>query len=196
MVATVQQKIAYEQAAATRLDSSKCLLAAFERLGVPESMTDVGCGPGHLVQIADGLGVWSAGYDIALPKPITRMPGRSALFETDLTDPEDCQGMQLSELVLCWEVAEHIEEEHADWLCQLLSEVTEGTLLFTAAVPGQGGSGHVNEQPHEYWIEKLSELGLTYVWPVTEALRGDFAVAAPRAWWYGRNLMVFRKELR
>ncbi len=193
MVATIQQQLAYEQSAATRLPSSLCLLSAFGKLGIPKSMIDLGCGPGHLVQIADSLGVWAEGYDISLPEEEVHMPGRSSLYRKDVTDLQYFHP-DPSELVLCWEVMEHLEPHFAEPVCDLLAEITESTLLFSAAVPEQGGAGHVNERPHEYWIDLLSHRGLKYVWPVTEALRGEWLQLAPSAWWYGRNLLVLRKE--
>jgi hypothetical protein len=119
------------------------------------------------------------------------MPNQSTLYRADLTTIDG--EMPSAELVLCWEVAEHLDEQYADHLCSLLDQCTEQTLLFTAATLGQGGSGHVNEQPHQYWIDKLKELGLTYVWPVTEALRGEWMTLAPRAPWYAKNILVFHR---
>ena len=191
MVATIQQQLAYEQSSATRLPSSLCLLSAFGKLGIPKSMIDLGCGPGHLVQIADSLGVWAEGYDISLPKEEVHMPGRSTLYQADITDMDIPDP---AELVLCWEVMEHLEPYFAEPVCDVLSNITEGTLLFSAAVPGQGGAGHVNERPHKYWIDLLAKRGFVYVWPVTEALRGEWLQLAPSAYWYGRNLLVMRKE--
>ncbi len=196
MVATIQQQLAYEQSAATRLPSSLCLLSAFGKLGIPKSMIDLGCGPGHLVQIADSLGVWAEGYDISLPEEEVHMPGQSTLYRADITDESDMEVVALrpAELVLCWEVMEHLDPYFAEPVCDVLAEITEGTLLFSAAVPGQGGSGHINEQPNKYWIDLLTERGFVYVWPVTEALRGEWLQLAPSAYWYGRNLLVMRKE--
>ncbi len=189
-MATIPQQIAYEQAKATRIDSASCLLSAFRTLGLPDSLFDVGCGPGHLVQIADALGIWAEGVDISLTETI-RMPDRSVIYPGDVTTMS--HPSHTFAMVLCLEVAEHLQPDEADALCDLLVQSTKGTLLFSAATPGQGGSGHYNEQPHEYWIEKLQDRGLTYVWAVTEALRGDWSQLAPRSWWYGRNIMVFRR---
>ena len=32
-------------------------------------------------------------------------------------------------------------------------------ILFSGAIPGQGGTNHVNEQWHSYWIEKFLRFG-------------------------------------
>jgi len=107
----------------------------------------------------------------------------------DLTKP--ARHVTPGDLVLCWEVAEHLPAAAADVLCDTLARLTRARLLFTAAVPGQGGSGHVNEQLPSYWRERLEARGLTYDERSTVLLQQAFREAAPRAWWYGRNLQVF-----
>ena len=190
MIATIQQKLAYEQSEATRLESSLCLLSAFNRFGIPESFTDLGCGPGHLVQIADALGSRSIGVDIALNKQFIRLPNRSKIYQDNLID---MKSPDPAEMVVCWGVAEHLPESDVETLCDLIAKAAEGTLLFSAAAPGQGGSGNINEQPSQYWIDLFITRGFVYVWPLTEALRGEWAILAPNAQWYGQNLLVFRK---
>jgi hypothetical protein len=63
-------------------------------------------------------------------------------------------------------------------------------ILFSAAVPGQGGTGHVNEQPHAYWIERFRRLG----YDTDEAWRDRFADDVDVAWWYRRNLVVLERR--
>ena len=61
------------------------------------------------------------------------------------------------DLVLCVEMVEHLEEKY---LPNLLDSLCCGQIIvMTNALPGQGGYHHVNEQPTEYWIQKLQERG-------------------------------------
>lgn len=191
MTANAMQALACQQSAATALDSARCLLAAFDRLGVPDSMLDVGCGNGHLVRIAGALGVSAAGMDIALPKHESR--NGYVLVRADLSIP--FVEMTPRDLVLCLEVAEHLPPESAETLCDTLvgAVALGGTLLFSAATPGQGGAGHLNEQPHDYWRALLTARGLVEDGTLTADLRREWTVAAPRAWWYPKNLIVFRR---
>lgn len=62
------------------------------------------------------------------------------------------------DLVVCLEVAEHIPVQFADVLIDSLC-YHANTVVFSAATPGQGGHGHVNEQPFEYWAAKFSARG-------------------------------------
>lgn len=187
MIATAEQRTAFEQSARDRLQSAKCLLSAFDLLGVPGSMLDVGCGPGHLVKIAAALGVESFGMDSALPQHETG--NGYILVRADLSIPP----VKLSsrDLVICLEVAEHLPPESADTLCDTLVQATGGTLLFSAATPGQGGSGHLNEQSHEYWRERLEARGLRFDPETTDRLGRMWSEVARVAWWYSKNLMVF-----
>lgn len=187
---TPLETLAMEQSRATHLESTKCLLEAFSVLGIPRRLLDVGCGDGHLVRVASALGTPVAmGIDVAVPMHvatgISLVPRELEAWEGEGPDPFD--------LVLCLEVAEHLEERYADNLCEKLYRSTGQTLLFSAATPGQGGAGHVNEQPHAYWIEKLTRAGLDYAPVLTDLLRTKWLLVAPGAWWYGKNLLAFHQ---
>jgi len=186
------QALARDQSWATRIDSGLCLLSAFRLLGLPGSMLDVGCGRGHLVEIARALGVEAVGLDIALEEET------DYLLRVDLTREAPGEFIRF-DLVLCLEVAEHLPPEAADVLCDRLagSVASSGCLLFSAATPGQGGAGHLNEQPRDYWRERLTRGGrLVYDPLATARVRSTWLALAPRAWWYGRNAMVFRWTAR
>ena len=62
------------------------------------------------------------------------------------------------ELVLSLEVAEHIPAEHTAELVRRLASATTKYLVFAAARPGQGGTGHIDESMHlrEWWIEQFA----------------------------------------
>lgn len=196
MSATALQQIACNQSSATALDSAACLIAALRRIGVPGSMLDVGCGAGHLVRIASALGVARAvGLDVCLGQRVTERNDHGGvlhLIPTDLRQP--VPGLAATyDLVLCLEVAEHLPPESADTLCGTLAGAVRGTLLFSAATPGQGGAGHLNEQRPEFWREKLTARGLRFDAELTGQLRSDWTECAAAAWWYGRNIQAFRR---
>ena len=62
------------------------------------------------------------------------------------------------DLAFCTEVLEHIEEESA---LKVLDSIAKNCqiLVFSGAVPGQGGTGHVNEQTQEYWDKQIQLRG-------------------------------------
>jgi hypothetical protein len=57
------------------------------------------------------------------------------------------------------EVAEHIPRESSNTLVDNLTKNAINVIIFTAAPPGQGGTGHINCQPPEFWIEKFENRG-------------------------------------
>lgn len=190
MTATTEQRQAFEQSRETALDSAACLIAAFRMLGVPKSMLDIGCGPGHLVRIARAFGVGAAGFDINLPA----QPKVGGLVRHDLRRPIHL--VRGADLTLCLEVAEHLPPDSADTLCDTLADATGETLLFSAATPGQGGSGHINERPKSYWIEMMEQRGLRVDEWLTQELRIRWSEAATMAWWYAKNVIAFRQTAR
>ena len=95
------------------------------------------------------------------------------------------------DLCLCIEVAEHIEEEYADVLIDNLCKASK-TIVFSAATPGQGGVGHVNCQPKEYWIEKFKKRGYvlekTRTEKVINAIKEGYHMG-----WLTMNIAIFKK---
>ena len=62
------------------------------------------------------------------------------------------------DLSLCIEVAEHISEEMLGIFIDSITEASD-IILFSAAVRGQGGTGHVSEQPQHYWAKQFAMRG-------------------------------------
>lgn len=178
----------HQQRRWTHTHTIRCLETAFDELGQPESLLDVGCGAdGVLVQWAQRVGIDAYGVDIGLP--IGYDGGN--LARVDLCQPLDLG--RTFQWVLCWEVAEHLPAAVAETLTQTLAThlAPGGRLIFTAARPGQSGPGHINCQPASYWTLKCAEIGLMLADEPTAQLRQAWMQCAPRTPWYGRNVMVF-----
>lgn len=184
---------AYDQSVTTSADAERCILAAFAYMRVPSTMIDLGCGSGAMCNVAGRLGCVSDGFDYAIEQ--LTVVGNSSLHRADLTDRHAMLTGLSAGLVLCLEVAEHIASgEDEEILLQNINATTDSVLLFSAATPGQGGCGHVNEQPHDYWREKLTDLGLVEDALLTKRLRRVWLEVASAAWWYGQNVMVWRRQ--
>ena len=84
------------------------------------------------------------------------------------------------------EVAEHLPPVAADDFVGL--RVAAAPLVaFSAAGPGQGGNGHVNEQWPRFWAERFAAHGHEVVDCLREPLWEDERVE----WWYRQNLLLF-----
>jgi len=162
------------------------LLHLFEK---PKTLPDMGCGEGHIPRGALQLGIDALGSDMSIERPAL------AVFKADLTKP-----LRLSRIsfdwVISWEVAEHLPASAADTYCESLARHVGTFLFFTAATPGQGGDGHINEQPHAYWVEKLGKAGLILKPEMTEMVRHAWEKIAGPCWWYPQNLRIFARRER
>lgn len=102
----------------------------------------------------------------------------------DLCEPLDL-GRRF-DIVQSLEVAEHLPEDRADTFVDSL--VRHGDIvLFSAAVPNQGGEFHVNEQPPEYWRRKFAARG----YACFDALRPRLAEQADVKPWYRFNTLLY-----
>lgn len=164
----------------------RCVETAVSLFGRPASVLDVGCGAAApLVDWCEGKGIFATGVDLAV------LDGRDVL-QHDLRLPLDLD--RVFQWVLCWEVAEHLPPESADTLCDTLARHIarpQGRLIFTAAVPGQSGPGHINCQPQTYWRGLLETRGLRWLAGESQLLSDLWLSEVPRAPWYGRNVQVF-----
>jgi SAM-dependent methyltransferase len=93
------------------------------------------------------------------------------------------------DVVQSLEVAEHIPGASAD--CFIDSLVDHGpVILFSAAVPGQGGEFHVNEQPYEYWRRKFDDRHFDIFDFLRPSIVGDRAIEP----WYRYNTFLFVQQ--
>jgi hypothetical protein len=66
-------------------------------------------------------------------------------------------------------------------------------VVFTAAPPGQGGTGHVNEQPQSYWIDRFRAEGMEYDETWSREVATRFEREGVRSPWLVDNVMVFAR---
>jgi SAM-dependent methyltransferase len=153
----------------------------------PRSVVDVGCGEGAWLAEFLRAGCRGVGVDGPAVDPARLLVPRDAFLAHDLERPlGDRLGGERFDLAVCLEVAEHLSSPRADGFLDDLTGLSD-RVLFSAAVPGQGGYGHVNEQPHEYWIRGFEERG----YAVTRLLRRWIADDEAVASWYRANLLLF-----
>jgi SAM-dependent methyltransferase len=156
----------------------------------PRSVVDVGC----------GIGVWLAtfaqhGVDDFLGIDWSEVPSESLLiprdrFRThDLREPLRVE--RTFDLALSLEVAEHLPGEVADQFVGSLADLASA-VLFSAAIPLQGGEQHLNEQWPDYWAARFQPFGYLPVDCIRPLVWANPAVH----WWYSQNVLLFaRPEL-
>jgi SAM-dependent methyltransferase len=164
--------------------SASVVLPVVYELVAPESAIDVGCGRGAWGAALASLGCNVVGVE--RDAATVTSPGVEPVG-FDLSQLAHAPGPSLGsfDLALCLEVGEHLPEECApglvDWLCSLAP-----TVLFSAATPGQGGEGHINEQWPDYWADRFE----ANAFDVSGALRWSFWSDQRVDPWYSQNLLV------
>ena len=93
------------------------------------------------------------------------------------------------DIAISLEVAEHLEEKYAD---EFVSSLTGAAsfIIFSAAIPGQGGVDHVNEKWPTYWIDKFSRHGYSCY----DLIRGEIWNDANIPFWYRQNIIVLSSD--
>jgi hypothetical protein len=85
--------------------------------------------------------------------------------------------------------AEHLPATAAEEFVRSLARHGDA-ILFSAAIPHQGGAGHVNEQWPDYWAELFRRAGFAvYDW-LRPRVWGNEQVA----WWHAQNSLLFVRE--
>jgi 2-polyprenyl-3-methyl-5-hydroxy-6-metoxy-1,4-benzoquinol methylase len=162
------------------------------------SVVDVGCGQGTVLEgfrrVDPALALMGFdGSPTARKRALARGLSVDQLDVVALSNSEAgtmADRIAAFDLALCLEVAEHIPAWHSGKLLTMLAGARR--LVFSAAVPNQGGQLHVNEQPARYWVDRLSALGLSLA-PYDGALRAELqSLALPP--WYKENIHAFERS--
>lgn len=157
----------------------------------PNSVLDVGCGSGSWLAAALELGAKDVvGVERVKIHAELMQVDAGSVKRADLATPLDL-GRKF-ELVLCLETAEHLEAAHASTLVDGLAR-HGNRILFSAAVPGQSGMGHVNCQWPSYWQALFNARGFVCSDEVRWAIWDNPKIEP----WYRQNLMLaVRDEAR
>jgi SAM-dependent methyltransferase len=95
------------------------------------------------------------------------------------------------DVAYCFEVAEHVPPDLGDRLVAFTASLAP-IAVFSAARPGQGGIGHIHEQPQEYWVERFARVGKTHDAETSARLAERFAAGGVTGDWFSENVMVYR----
>lgn len=154
------------------------------------SVIDVGCGTGALLEEfrKRGCEIYGLEYsDAALAYCHSR---RLPVRKFDIT--RDRLDGRRYELAISFEVAEHLPSWTADRYVDLLCRLSP-LIVMSAATPGSGGTDHINEQPHRYWIERFAQKQYSFDQSSSARLAARWR-SEGTAYWYADNVMVFRSR--
>jgi SAM-dependent methyltransferase len=154
-----------------------------------KSVVDVGCGPGVWARAYADAGCAILGVDGSEVRVEQLAIPAERFTRRDLSQPFQLE--RRFDLVNCLEVAEHLPGSRADGFVADLVKLGD-LVVFSAAVPGQGGTHHVNEQWPSYWIPKFEKHGFAALDCIRPLLWQNTKIA----YWYAQNLFAFVKRER
>jgi SAM-dependent methyltransferase len=150
----------------------------------PKSIVDIGCGTGTWLSaakendVSDVLGL-DGDY---VNSNLQIKPGE--FKATDISE-----GFLLDkryDLALCLEVGEHISNKKSSILVDSLTKATD-VILFSAAIPGQGGIHHINEQWPDFWQRLFQDRNFVCIDCIRPMIYNNPEVE----WWYRQNIFLY-----
>ena len=148
------------------------------------SAVDFGCGTGTWLKACMELGCRTIqGFDGFADISTLCIP--SECFSQKLLG-EKIDAKKSYDLAICLEAAEHVEEKFSNLIVENLTKASK-VILFSAALPGQGGTNHINEQPPEFWQKKFMKFNYTQLDIIRPIIWDEPAVA----WWYKQNIFLY-----
>ena len=176
------------------LQSARIIVPHVLRKVRPRRVVDVGCALGawlkvfaeHGAQVVHGLD----GHYVDSSKLLIGKANFMPVDLVEMTQGDLSPVMEKADggydLAVCLEVAEHLPESSASDLVRTLTTLAP-IVLFSAAVPGQGGVGHINEQWPSYWKSRFEEQGFQRFDPIRPRIWNNQRVH----WWYRQNIFLF-----
>jgi SAM-dependent methyltransferase len=169
---------ASQQAAAT-------IVPLLREIIVCDRVVDLGCGDGTWLHTFAQLGtqeILGIDGDYMRHDMLVIPPGNFLAF--DLAKP--IRLSQTFDLAMSLEVAEHLPAKAAPGFVDSLIRLAP-VVLFSAAIPGQGGENHINEQWQDYWAKLFCQRGYVAI----DYLRPKVWSNPQVAYWYSQNILLF-----
>lgn len=183
----------YENRHQGTIYSAETILGIVQRL-IPEikSAVDLGCGVGTWLSVLEQSGATDVcGVDGSWVNKKFLKIRKEHFIEKNLAEDIDLDIGRRFDLAMSLEVAEHLPPDAAEDFVSLLTGLSD-FVLFSAAIPDQGGIGHVNEQWPTYWISLFERRGYVAIDAIRKQVWADKSIK----WWYRQNALLFVKDGR
>jgi SAM-dependent methyltransferase len=183
----------FEEHTSVILQAARIIMPFLLRLTRPKSVIDVGCALGAWLKVFEENGAERIRGLDGLYVDRSKLLIESACFTpVDITEAVTVHRAvtfrpdEQYDLAVCLEVAEHLPESSAPALVRTLTTLAP-LILFSAAIPGQGGIGHVNEQWPAYWKSLFQKCGFQRLDPIRRHIWRDDRVP----FWYRQNIFLY-----
>lgn len=174
----------FDTAEARIKSSAETIVPIIIHLFNPMSVIDVGCGRGVWLSVCRKYDIDVFGIDgdyinkdnLAIPK--ANFVEKNLALDVDFDRRFD--------LALCLEVAEHLPMERSESFIDFLVSLAP-VVVFSAAIPGQTGRNHINEQWPEFWIDIFKKKNYDF-FDLFRPILWNIEKISP---WYRQNMLVF-----
>jgi SAM-dependent methyltransferase len=180
----------FEELSSGSASSAAQILPEVVRVIGPKSAVDLGSGTGEWLAALRNLGVTDVmGVDgdwvdrTALKIPIDQFTPFDLRQKLVMNRTYD--------LAISVETAEHLPPERAEGFVADLVALAP-VVLFSAAIPDQGGTDHINEQWQDYWAGLFAK----HDYVALDWLRLKFWDDSRIDWWYRQNIILYVRRDR
>ncbi len=151
--------------------------------------------PQSVIDLGSGRGVWLDEWQQAGAQDVLAVDGDYVSRDQLAVVPEEFLAADLTkpvetgrrfDLAQSLEVGEHLPTQASETLVDSLTNSSD-RVLFSAAVTGQGGEFHVNEQPLSFWQDLFAARGYVAFDCVRPNLKNDTDIAP----WYRYNAILY-----
>jgi hypothetical protein len=165
--------------------SASVIVPIVKEIFAPRSVCDVGCGVGTWLRAWSDNGVSEIrGFDGEYVDRSQLMIGESDFRCHDLREPLPSDVKY--DLAMSLEVAEHLPPDRSESFIAELTALAP-VVLFSAAIPLQGGTDHINERWQSYWAGLFEKRGFSALDVIRPAVWENDAVER----WYRQNTIVY-----
>ena len=182
---TSYDEVFYESNRVLSEYSSTVIVSLVARMLAIESVVDFGCARGTWLNEWKRHGAKEVfGLDGEFVDQNSLVIEKSEFRACDLSRPVDLG--RTFDLAESLEVAEHLPGAAAATLVESITRHS-GRVLFSAAPPGQGGVGHINEQNYGYWRDLFAARGYRHFDCIRPELQSDTRIQP----WYRFNTFLY-----
>jgi SAM-dependent methyltransferase len=187
MTSTMYRAEHFQRQASGSISSARAIVPIVLSSFRVTSVIDIGCGIGTWLKVFEEHGIVDiVGVDGYYVPEEQLLIDRSRFRSADLILSKPLPLERRFDLACCLEVAEHLPPGSETQLIHTLTDAAP-LVLFSAAIPGQPGPGHINTRWHDHWAGIFGQRGYLPLDIVRPLVWGQEDVK----WWYQQNVVIY-----
>lgn len=172
------------------LESPRRIIPEVAKYVPTKRVVDVGCGLAAWLKVFQEEGADRVlGIDGDYLNLNKVLIDKEDILKTNLEELDEFPTEEKFDLAICLEVAEHLKPESAENLVAFLTNLADA-VLFSAAIPHQGGLNHINEQWPDYWQALFEQQGFEFHDLIRPVIWNDSQIK----WWYRQNIFLITRK--